>query len=208
MTTARGHVALPKAAALVEALPWLKSFSGRTVVVKYGGNAMTSPDLQAAFAEDVVFLRYAGVRVVVVHGGEPAQRQAPQRHARCGLGGRRRPGDQVDDIGVGPAGGRGQHQLVHHPVRCGMDLQTEDVDAAVAAAGGQPGQRARPVAHAGAHLPQHGGLRTLREPPACAAHADGHTNRSSSLPMSPAGAAAAVVGASSLTRRDTEGNHA
>jgi len=68
---ARGHVALPKAAALVEALPWLKSFSGRTVVVKYGGNAMTSPELQQSFAEDVVFLRYAGVRVVVVHGGGP-----------------------------------------------------------------------------------------------------------------------------------------
>lgn len=68
---ARGHVALPKAAALVEALPWLKHFSGRTIVVKYGGNAMTSPELQQAFAEDVVFLRYAGVRVVVVHGGGP-----------------------------------------------------------------------------------------------------------------------------------------
>ena len=71
MTTARGHVALPKAAALVEALPWLKRFSGRTIVVKYGGNAMTSPELQQAFAEDVVFLRYAGVHVVVVHGGGP-----------------------------------------------------------------------------------------------------------------------------------------
>jgi len=71
VSTARGHVALPKAAALVEALPWLKSFSGRTVVVKYGGNAMTSPELQQSFAEDVVFLRYAGVRVVVVHGGGP-----------------------------------------------------------------------------------------------------------------------------------------
>ena len=70
-STARNHVALPKAAALVEALPWLKSFSGRTVVVKYGGHAMTSPALQRAFAEDVVFLRYAGVRVVVVHGGGP-----------------------------------------------------------------------------------------------------------------------------------------
>ena len=71
MTTARGHAALPKAAALVEALPWLERFSGRTIVVKYGGNAMTSPELQRAFAEDVVFLRYAGVRVVVVHGGGP-----------------------------------------------------------------------------------------------------------------------------------------
>ena len=68
---ARGHVALPKAAALVEALPWLKSFSGRTIVIKYGGNAMTTPALQSSFAEDVVFLRYAGVRVVVVHGGGP-----------------------------------------------------------------------------------------------------------------------------------------
>ncbi|MDT7546850.1 MAG: acetylglutamate kinase [Actinomycetota bacterium] len=71
MTTARGHAALTKAGTLVEALPWLKEFSGRTVVVKYGGNAMTSPELQTAFAEDVVFLRYAGVRVVVVHGGGP-----------------------------------------------------------------------------------------------------------------------------------------
>jgi acetylglutamate kinase len=69
--SARNHSALPKAATLVEALPWLKSFSGKTVVVKYGGNAMTTPELQAAFAEDVVFLRYCGVRVVVVHGGGP-----------------------------------------------------------------------------------------------------------------------------------------
>ena len=65
------RAALGKAATLVEALPWLKQFHGRTVVVKYGGNAMTTPALQEAFAEDVVFLRYAGVRVVVVHGGGP-----------------------------------------------------------------------------------------------------------------------------------------
>ena len=59
------------AAALVEALPWLEQFHGRTVVVKYGGNAMTEDSLREAFAQDVVFLRYAGVRVVVVHGGGP-----------------------------------------------------------------------------------------------------------------------------------------
>ncbi len=70
-SSARGHAALPKAGVLVEALPWLKRFSGRTVVVKYGGNAMTSDALRAAFAEDVVFLRYAGLRPVVVHGGGP-----------------------------------------------------------------------------------------------------------------------------------------
>ena len=71
-----------KAAALVEALPWLKQFSGRTVVVKYGGNAMTNAELQAAFAEDVVFLRYSGVRVVVVHGGGP---QITEHLDRLGL---------------------------------------------------------------------------------------------------------------------------
>ena len=66
-----GSTVLAKAAVLTEALPWLAAFSGRTLVVKYGGSAMTSPELQRSFAEDVVFLRYAGVRVVVVHGGGP-----------------------------------------------------------------------------------------------------------------------------------------
>jgi acetylglutamate kinase len=63
--------ALAKATTLVEALPWLQRFSGCTVVVKYGGHAMADETLRAAFAEDVVFLRYAGLRPVVVHGGGP-----------------------------------------------------------------------------------------------------------------------------------------
>ena len=63
--------ALDKAATLVEALPWLARFHGAVVVLKYGGNAMTDPALQRAFAEDVVFLRYAGLRPVGVHGGGP-----------------------------------------------------------------------------------------------------------------------------------------
>jgi acetylglutamate kinase len=67
----RDIAAADKAATLVEALPWLERFHGRTVVVKYGGNAMTEEPLRRAFAEDVVFLRYAGVKVVVVHGGGP-----------------------------------------------------------------------------------------------------------------------------------------
>jgi acetylglutamate kinase len=49
----------------------LGRFHGKVVVVKYGGNAMTSPELRRAFAEDIVFLRYAGLRPVVVHGGGP-----------------------------------------------------------------------------------------------------------------------------------------
>jgi acetylglutamate kinase len=60
-----------KAATLVEALPWLERFHGALVVVKYGGHAMVDPELTAAFAEDIVFLRYAGLRPVVVHGGGP-----------------------------------------------------------------------------------------------------------------------------------------
>ena len=63
--------ALAKAAALAEALPWLERFHGKTVVIKYGGNAMTDDALRRAFAEDIVFLRYAGIRPVVVHGGGP-----------------------------------------------------------------------------------------------------------------------------------------
>jgi len=67
-----GHlVASAKAATLIEALPWLKQFHGRTVVIKYGGHAMTEEPLRLAFAQDLVFLRYAGLRPVVVHGGGP-----------------------------------------------------------------------------------------------------------------------------------------
>jgi len=63
--------ALAKAATLIEALPWLDRFHGQTVVIKYGGHAMTDEALRIAFAQDVVFLRYAGLRPVVVHGGGP-----------------------------------------------------------------------------------------------------------------------------------------
>jgi acetylglutamate kinase len=63
--------ALAKAATLIEALPWLERFHGETVVIKFGGHAMTDKELCFAFAQDVVFLRYAGLRPVVVHGGGP-----------------------------------------------------------------------------------------------------------------------------------------
>ncbi|GAA4635637.1 acetylglutamate kinase [Actinoallomurus vinaceus] len=69
--TAASEAALQKAATLIEALPWLEEFAGRTVVIKYGGHAMVDDDLRLAFARDVAFLRYAGLRPVVVHGGGP-----------------------------------------------------------------------------------------------------------------------------------------
>ncbi len=70
-TAARVASARDKARILTEALPWLERFHGRTLVVKYGGHAMTDPALRRAFAEDIVFCRYAGIRPVVVHGGGP-----------------------------------------------------------------------------------------------------------------------------------------
>ncbi|MGO1606550.1 MAG: amino acid kinase family protein, partial [Brevibacterium yomogidense] len=60
-----------KADVLTEALPWIKTFAGATIVIKYGGNAMVSPELQQAFADDIAFLRFAGLRPIVVHGGGP-----------------------------------------------------------------------------------------------------------------------------------------
>ena len=60
-----------KAATLAAALPWLKKYHGKIVVVKYGGNAMVDDELKQAFAEDIVFLRMAGFKPVVVHGGGP-----------------------------------------------------------------------------------------------------------------------------------------
>ena len=76
------RVAHQKATTLVEALPWLERFRGALVVVKYGGNAMTDEALKVAFAEDIAFLRFAGLRPVVVHGGGP---QIKAMLARLGL---------------------------------------------------------------------------------------------------------------------------
>ena len=59
------------AGVLAGALPWLKAFHGQTVVIKYGGHAMTDDALRQAFAEDVVFLKLAGIKPVIVHGGGP-----------------------------------------------------------------------------------------------------------------------------------------
>jgi acetylglutamate kinase len=79
INTLRPH---QKAEVLLEALPWLKEYSDALLVVKYGGNAMTSDTLKAAFALDMAFLRQVGVRVVVVHGGGP---QIGSMLARLGI---------------------------------------------------------------------------------------------------------------------------
>mgnify|MGYP000594859762 CR=1 FL=1 len=78
-TTARD-----KAQILAQALPYIRQFHGKTMVIKYGGNAMTEPALQQAFAEDVVLLKLVGINPVVVHGGGPQIETALKRLGKQG----------------------------------------------------------------------------------------------------------------------------
>ncbi|HPC18089.1 MAG TPA: acetylglutamate kinase [Candidatus Hydrogenedentes bacterium] len=63
---------IQKASVLVEALPYIRKFEGKTVVIKYGGSAMTDPRIRKSTAEDVVLMKYVGMNPIVVHGGGPA----------------------------------------------------------------------------------------------------------------------------------------
>ena len=73
-----------KAEILAQALPYIRKFHGKTMVIKYGGNAMTDPALQADFAEDVVLLKLVGINPVVVHGGGPQIETALKRLGKTG----------------------------------------------------------------------------------------------------------------------------
>jgi acetylglutamate kinase len=85
---------LDRASILAQALPYIKRFHGKTLVIKYGGNAMTDPALQAAFAQDVVLLKLVGMNPVVVHGGGP---QIESALARLGKKGEFKGGMRVTD---------------------------------------------------------------------------------------------------------------
>jgi len=83
--TDTSHIALrDKAEILALALPYIRKFHGKTMVIKYGGNAMTDPELQADFAEDVVLLKLVGINPVVVHGGGPQIENALKRLGKKG----------------------------------------------------------------------------------------------------------------------------
>ncbi|RYF75781.1 MAG: acetylglutamate kinase [Comamonadaceae bacterium] len=73
-----------KAEILAQALPYIRKFHGKTMVIKYGGNAMTDPALQQDFAEDVVLLKLVGINPVVVHGGGPQIEAALKRLGKVG----------------------------------------------------------------------------------------------------------------------------
>jgi acetylglutamate kinase len=85
---------IKKAGVLVEALPYIRTFTGKTVVIKYGGKAMTEASLKEQFAVDVVLLKYVGLNPVVVHGGGP---QIDKMLAKLGLEAKFRQGVRVTD---------------------------------------------------------------------------------------------------------------
>ncbi|ACB32814.1 acetylglutamate kinase [Leptothrix cholodnii SP-6] len=79
------HIAArDKAEILAQALPYIRKYHGKTLVIKYGGNAMTDPALQADFAEDVVLLKLVGMNPIVVHGGGPQIDEALNRLGKKG----------------------------------------------------------------------------------------------------------------------------
>ncbi|MBS2538155.1 acetylglutamate kinase [Catenulispora sp. NF23] len=135
---ARRDDALAKAGILTEALPWLSALQGRTVVVKFGGNAMIDKELEAAFAKDIVFLRLAGLRPVVVHGGGP---QINAQLDKLGIehrfaGGLRVTTDEAMDVVRMVLTGQVQRDIVgvinaHGPFAVGMSGEDADTLKAV-----------------------------------------------------------------------------
>jgi acetylglutamate kinase len=83
-TSAATLAPVDQAQTLAQALPYIRKFHGKTMVIKYGGNAMTDPALQKAFAEDVVLLKLVGINPVVVHGGGPQIENALKRLGKKG----------------------------------------------------------------------------------------------------------------------------
>lgn len=112
---------IEKAEVLIEALPYIRRFHEKIVVVKYGGNAMTEPELQASFAMDVVLLKYIGMRPVIVHGGGP---QIGRTLARLGkestfVGGLRVTDDETMEVVEMVLGGKVNREIVALVQRAG-----------------------------------------------------------------------------------------
>ena len=85
---------IKKANVLIEALPYIRTFKGKTIVIKYGGHAMTDGPLKERFAQDVVLLKYVGLNPVIVHGGGP---QIDKMLDRLGIEAKFRHGVRVTD---------------------------------------------------------------------------------------------------------------
>lgn len=99
---------------LTEALPYIQRFSGKTIVIKYGGNAMTDDELKSGFARDVVLMKLVGINPVVVHGGGPQIGQMLQRIGKTSrfVDGMRVTDDETMDIVEMVLGGRVNKEIV------------------------------------------------------------------------------------------------
>src|ERR1041385_9483680 len=103
-----------KAEILAQALPYIRRFHGKTIVIKYGGNAMTDPSLQQDFAEDVVLLKLVGMNPVVVHGGGPQIDEALAKVGKKGtfIQGMRMTDDETMEIVEWVLAGQVQQDIV------------------------------------------------------------------------------------------------
>ena len=103
-----------KADILAQALPYIRKYHGKTMVIKYGGNAMTEPALQKAFAEDVVLLKLVGINPVVVHGGGPQIEAALGRLGKKGqfIQGMRVTDEETMEVVEWVLGGQVQQDIV------------------------------------------------------------------------------------------------
>jgi acetylglutamate kinase len=92
--------AMEKARILIEALPYIRSFYGKTFVIKYGGSAQTLDELKHAFAQDIVLLDFIGIRPIVVHGGGPRISEMMKRMGKepCFVHGHRVTDEETMDI--------------------------------------------------------------------------------------------------------------
>ncbi|MCE2679927.1 MAG: acetylglutamate kinase [Burkholderiales bacterium] len=108
------NVPVDKARVLAEALPYIRRFHGKTIVVKYGGNAMTEERLQRGFAHDVVLLKLVGMNPIVVHGGGPQIDEALKRVGKTGkfIQGMRVTDEETMEVVEWVLGGQVQQDIV------------------------------------------------------------------------------------------------
>ena len=105
---------IDKAAVLIEALPYIRRFVDKTIVIKYGGSAMSKAELSASFAVDVVLLKYIGLRPVVVHGGGPQIGATLERLGKTSqfVGGLRVTDDETMEVVEMVLGGKVNREIV------------------------------------------------------------------------------------------------
>ncbi|OGW27189.1 MAG: acetylglutamate kinase [Nitrospirae bacterium GWC2_57_13] len=112
---------IEKARILIEALPYIQTFRGKTFVIKYGGNAMIDEALKQGFAQDVVLMRYIGINPVIVHGGGPQIGKIMERMGKkpAFVSGQRVTDEETMDIVEMVLGGKVNKEIVHLINRAG-----------------------------------------------------------------------------------------